>query len=712
MQLAPGTMIDKYRVLRHIGEGGMAAVYEVENSQLGNRFAAKVMSGALQHSRTGVERFLREAGMMASLNHPNIVRVFDVLPFNGIPVIIMELLRGESLAERVDRGGRPTQQDLIELATQMLEALRYAHERGIVHRDVKPDNIFCEQLADGRQGYRLMDFGIARSAEDQSLTSTGQFIGTRRYASPEQIQDPRAVDGRSDLFSLGVTLWEVATGIVPWSSLDSEFEMMRAIVHHPAYVLPASEFDPRLVGLVQRLTANAREQRVPTAADALRLLVEPSPSANRPARIPTGTVIEADRLFRPESAVGRQSTVMEEGYAKSTKSSGPPTDSDDTGADLGNQIASRKWRGVLLLGVPLLAFGLVVWWLTPGRSGPAATDTTPAPLENDGAATIESPRPAPPPAVVNIPQPATPVAVPVEPPTGPPPTPAPGSDSVAPASARPVPYVLFEGMAGQMNFSRIPAGSFRQGIPGETDLHRTYWATISHDFLMGRTEVTQAQWAFLAEGNNPSEFWMCGEDCPVENVDWYSTLAFANRLSDHLSLPPCYGLFPAGCADSVSDWADGETGCTGATFVGPGCLGYRLPTESEWEYAARAGTTTAYSWGDSPDAIGMYAWYRANSNEQTHPVSMLRSNAYGLYDMSGNVYEWCWDWAGTSDSAGLLYPAVSATDYTGPSHGARRALRGGSWNYGEDPQRVGYRSHNVPNYRRERVGFRLVRTLP
>jgi serine/threonine protein kinase/uncharacterized membrane protein YhaH (DUF805 family) len=310
MQVEQGTLIDgRYRIVRQIGEGGMATVYEAENSRLGNRFALKFMAGALQHSRTGVDRFLREAATLAQLKHPHIVQVFDVVDFNGVPVIVMELLHGETLANRVDNGWRPNSQQLTELAVAMLDALNYAHASGFVHRDIKPDNIFAEHHHGGRVVWRLMDFGIARNAVDHGLTSTGQFIGTRRYASPEQIQDPRGVDHRADLFSLGVTLWEATTGMVPWEKVDSEFEMMKAITTYPEYSVSERGLDPRLETLVRALTCNDRNRRLPSAAVALGLLGAPtSPASIAPhtgphgyalPRIPPSQAYDAPHLQKP-----------------------------------------------------------------------------------------------------------------------------------------------------------------------------------------------------------------------------------------------------------------------------------------------------------------------------------------------------------------------------------------------------------------------------
>jgi hypothetical protein len=199
----------------------------------------------------------------------------------------------------------------------------------------------------------------------------------------------------------------------------------------------------------------------------------------------------------------------------------------------------------------------------------------------------------------------------------------------------------------------------------------------------------------------------------VEKVDWYSALAYANWLSSQNGLQQCYTL--SGCSDSSTGWHDGaHSGCTGATFTGLGCTGYRLLTESEWERAARGGTTSTYYWGEATDTttVGQYAWFSDNSGGRTQPVGQKVMNAYGLYDMGGNVYEMVWDWVYTS-SAWIPYPSGSATDYLGGSSGSGRGLRGGSWFNSASFLRSAFRGNGFfPSFRDYDLGVRLARTVP
>jgi len=218
-----------------------------------------------------------------------------------------------------------------------------------------------------------------------------------------------------------------------------------------------------------------------------------------------------------------------------------------------------------------------------------------------------------------------------------------------------------------MEFRLIQAGSFMMGSKnGDIDEKPVHRVTITKPFYIGIYPVTQAEYKAIM-GTNPSKF--RGENRPVEMVSWYEAKEFCRRLSE-------------------------KEGVT-----------YRLPTEAEWEYACRAGTTTEYYWGDSID--GRYVWYYDNSDRQTHPVGQKLPNAWGLFDMSGNVWEWCKDWYGRD-----YYSTSHETDPAGPSSGSYRVLRGGSWNSDVDGARSGNRDGYTPSDRGSDVGFRMVMEVP
>jgi len=226
-----------------------------------------------------------------------------------------------------------------------------------------------------------------------------------------------------------------------------------------------------------------------------------------------------------------------------------------------------------------------------------------------------------------------------------------------------------------MEFVLVPAGSFEMGC-GPSDGECPKWekprhrVTISRPFFLGRYEVTQKQWAAVM-GENPSEY--KDDRRPVDNVSWDDAQEFVRRLN-------------------VIE----KTGK------------YRLPTEAEWEYAARAGNVAKYASGDDAATLGDYAWFRDNAHEetvggqrQTHPVGGKKPNALGLYDMYGNVWEW------VQDRYADAYVADPVTNPKGPTEGAQRVLRGGSWNNNASNCRSAYRNRNDPSNRNNNIGFRV-----
>ena len=199
----------RYRVLRKIGGGGMADVYLCEDLVLGRRVALKVLLQRFLDDPTFVERFRREAKAAAGLNHANLVSIYDWGEVDGTYFIVMEYVEGETLKDLVRRQGRLGGSEAVRISLQLLAALEFAHRTGIVHRDIKPQNVMLDR--DGNA--KVTDFGIAR-AGDSGMTEAGSILGTAQYLAPEQAKGQR-VDERSDLYSVGIVLYEMLTGTVP-----------------------------------------------------------------------------------------------------------------------------------------------------------------------------------------------------------------------------------------------------------------------------------------------------------------------------------------------------------------------------------------------------------------------------------------------------------------------------------------------------------------
>ena len=269
-----------------------------------------------------------------------------------------------------------------------------------------------------------------------------------------------------------------------------------------------------------------------------------------------------------------------------------------------------------------------------------------------------------------------------------------------------------------VGFVYIPAGKFQMGsTAGDSDEKPAHDVTISKGYFMGRHEVTQEEYEKYCsytggENKNPTEPYGDGDDYPAYYVSWYDAVVYCNRRSIAEDLTPCYAI--DGETDPSKWGGDGTVPTSSDEPWEVTCNweanGYRLPTEAEWEYAARArdATTDKITWSgtDTETKLEEYAWYSyEGSDRKTHQVGTLASNAWGLYDMSGNVWEWCWDWYGDYSTESVTNP----TGPTGGSSGDLRVNRGGSWSDSAGSCTVSNRYYDGPNGRYFNLGFRLVR---
>jgi eukaryotic-like serine/threonine-protein kinase len=342
---AGDTVLDgRYRLLSRLGSGGMAVVWVARDKRLGRDVAVKVLSDVLAGHADYRRRFEREARVAAGLNHPGLVGIHDFSAESERPFLVMELIRGDTLAERI-AAGRTAELDPVALARELLSALAYIHAAGVVHRDVKPGNVLID--ADGRP--RLTDFGIARPEDATALTQTGQVIGTRSYMAPE-LQRGEPATPRSDLYALGVTLEECGGGR-----------------------------DPALASLIDRLRASDPAERPASADQALASLTGTAATVPGPATEAT----------KPLPATGPTAPLAGDPGA------GPPAGERHRGLAPGGVLAALAVLAAIALAVVLVSGGEE---RSPSDSGqPGQATATPGEQAPEPART--SPESEAPPAV-------------------------------------------------------------------------------------------------------------------------------------------------------------------------------------------------------------------------------------------------------------------------------------------------------------------------
>jgi eukaryotic-like serine/threonine-protein kinase len=350
------TLFDgRYRIQRKLGAGGMADVYLAEDQELGRRIAIKILNGRHANDDQFIERFRREAKNAAALNHPNIVSIYDRGEAEDTYYIAMEYLDGRTLKELiVGRGAAPINV-AIEYARQILSALRFAHRHGIVHRDIKPHNV----LVDGEGRVKVTDFGIARAGTSQ-MTEAGSIVGTAQYLSPEQARGGE-VDPRSDLYSLGIVLYELLTGKTPF---DGETPVEIAMKHLSATPKPPSKLRPdvprELDMVVMRALAKNPDDRY-QSADEMEADLE---RVARGAHVSATTVDTATQVLRRPAAgaaAAATAATMIAPPAASTPAVPPPLIEEEelASGDEGRPI----WPWLVAIGFVVAAViaGFFVW---------------------------------------------------------------------------------------------------------------------------------------------------------------------------------------------------------------------------------------------------------------------------------------------------------------------------------------------------------------
>ncbi len=740
----------RYEVIRELGRGGMAIVFLAHDRRLERHVAIKLLPETYSGDEQFSKRFLHEARISAQLSHPNIIQIHDLFHDGGFTYFSMAFVDGVPLARVIRESGPLSPAAIARVGIQVCFALQHAHDTGVVHRDVKPENI----LINRQRMPIVVDFGIAKAVRGTQLSQTGMFIGTPMYMSPEQIKSGK-VDGRSDIYSMGCVLYEMAVGRPPFAGLD-----VASLMYHQVNEMPQPPHEvngavPReLSDLIMQALAKNPDDRIQSARELGRLLHDRVQLGGREPEETTGTVkaatIVAPAQSNPElpdrppakaaglSAPPRVGESPETMFMSGSRSSGTaresggvpltPQHAKSSGGKQAsperrpNRIAMPLLAGAMLLGVFLLGFTgyrLFVGSEPPGQVQPGPVEMNPSrppepsPQEQTPSTsqTTKQLEPAPAPTTdTRKPGPSVSRApARTSPETGEPPTPAPRrSGALSPPAEKepdrtvttptdspppqPVSATMQETagrevertvtgtetradrMMPEIVWVRIRGGVFAMGddigdLPKQTLSSPVHQVTVS-PFELSRDEVTVAQYAAFLEatGHPTPPEWpaqLTRPDRPVVFVSWHDAAAYA------------------------------------------GWKRARLPSEAEWEYAARGGLDgKPYAWGDgSPRGRANYGnpWEKgAGWTKYLNPTGTFSPNAYGLNDMLGNVWEWCGDWFGP-------YPTDPVVNPAGPANGTMRVVRGCAWNSTEETLRNAIRGPFKPEYRGPHTGFRVAR---
>ncbi len=697
------TQFGRYRIEKLLGKGAMGAVYLAHDIQLDRPVALKVARVSTSGSAKLIKRMETEAKAAAKVDHPLICKVCDFGEIDGIRFIALPYIDGEDLKSYLKRVGKRREPDeAMRWTVQLARALKAAHDKGVIHRDLKPENVMLNPHGEPV----IMDFGLARrttGATDAGLTQ-GMILGTAAYMSPEQaIGRAEGIDHRSDLYALGVMLFEMLTGEWPFTGSAIEIMGRKSVCEAPSPLTLNANIPPQLAAVCHKLIAKKKEDRCATCAEIIAAL----------EAVDLKAPVALEKHVEFESAPQPLEFLQEPPAAPVWLKPAKAGEQQRIVSPILRRLEplTQWWRGQ----------SLAMRWSVLGGSGFVLcllVVITSVITGKDGAKTKSE--------VAEEAKPA--LARSLEKPVRPPPL-TPVQDSHAKTSQAEWAKFLGKKVVEKNRFGMelvlIPPGTFQMGSP-TSEAQRQYdegpqhTVQISRPFYMGVNEVTQGEYEQVM-GTNPSYFSKTGSGSssvsgmdtskfPVEKVSWFDSVEFCNKLSVKDGLTPYYSLATVTRESGSIKSAMVEVSRPASA---PGQLGYRLPTEAEWEYACRANMTTPFHFGSvlnghKANVDGNHPFGTTTKGkylERTTTVGSYAKNDFGLFDMHGNVWEWCDD---VFDAEAYSKRSGTTPDPRVTSGSEDRVLRGGCWlNYAGDT-RSADRLRFTPGNRDSDYGFRVV----
>lgn len=619
-----------YEIITLLGEGGEAKVYRARHLNLGREVALKLIKRNVMMGDENIKRFQHEARIMANLDHPAIVRIYDAGNKEDFYYIAMEILgdgsqnQGKTLSNLITDAGILPGQTIISVLNTLLDGLREIHGNNVIHRDIKSNNI----MFSSRGIPVLMDFGISKSAFQDYITISESMYFTPEFASPEQIDRPKEVDHRTDIYSMGVVAYHMATGRVPF-------------------------YDTNKIKVAQKVVceeAEPPESLNPAMSKHLALVIK--------------KCMEKDPAKRYQS--------VDEMIAALNQSPGFKQKTNSRTAFFSNLDNQKLLMG--LVGILAVLIVLFIGFLWMNYKEPSSVDKSITERSNEMIReTLQPIEPTPPATtgrtttgtnndLISSPKIETEGFIDADKREQP-------QTTRQPPEANQQTVLAWRDL--RIELTAVRGGVFQMGIRaiGQPDSRPPHMVRVNN-FWVSKHEITQHAWQQIM-GNNPSGNHNCPE-CPVENVSWDDAQRFIVKLNQ----------------------------ITGHQF--------RLPTEAEWEYMASErnpngqGRFDYYLFAGSTN-INDVAWHTGNASTP-QIVGKKGANKWGIYDLTGNVREWCNDWY--DENAYAAYGRESNPQ--GPPSGRERVIRGGSFKTPARESRIFDRDKASPNYSSNDLGFRIV----